>query len=188
MCFSPQRLAIFRHRELQKVVRTWRVLRIFTWKCVSRHSGRAILDIRTSKSALRPSTFCILTSKCASRHSGLKFFHIRTSKSGPTPDVFCANFYLKTRFLAIAACNFWLLLWPHDSAPAALRSLLFRLTRHTNHWKKTQHFATSLTFGAAWIFFLLTFAAIASSFSGLYFISSAFHLLFNSPYCRKFTI
>ena len=33
-----------------------------------------------------------------------------------------------------------------------------------------------------------SFRAIASSFFGLYFISSAFHLLFNSPYCRKFTI
>ena len=42
----------------------------------------------------------------------------------------------------------------------------FRLTRHTNHWKKTQHFATSLPFGADvssffslsryCIFFLLT--------------------------------
>ena len=39
MCFSPQRRAIFWHRNFKKVVRSWRVLYNFTSKCASRHSG-----------------------------------------------------------------------------------------------------------------------------------------------------
>ena len=37
MCFAPQRRALFRH--LPKVVRSWCVLYILTWKCASRHNG-----------------------------------------------------------------------------------------------------------------------------------------------------
>ena len=39
MCFAPQRRALFRHRNFQKVVRSWGVLYILTWKCASRHNG-----------------------------------------------------------------------------------------------------------------------------------------------------
>ena len=60
--------------------------------------------------------------------------------------VFCA-FSLQNVLFATAACNFWFLLWPHDSAPAALTGLLFDWT-DTRIIEKTQHFATSLTFGA----------------------------------------
>ena len=56
-------------------------------------------------------------------------------------------FSLQNVLLATAACNFWFLLWPHDSAPAALTSLLFDSPDTRIIWK-TQHFATSLTFGA----------------------------------------
>ena len=38
MCFSLQRRAIFRHRNFKKMLRSWRVLYILTWKCASRHS------------------------------------------------------------------------------------------------------------------------------------------------------
>ena len=132
MCFSPQRRAIFRRKnykkrfgaevfctfslanvllatapchfskkELQKALRTWGALYIFTWKCASRHT----------------------------------------------------------------VCNFGFLLWPDGSAHAALTSLLFDAP-DTRIIEKTQHVATSLTFGACessffWlsrycIFFLLT--------------------------------
>ena len=117
------------------------------------------------------SFFNMFTWKCPSRHSGVQFFNISTSKSVPNPSVFLA-FSLQNVLLATAACNFWFLLWPHDSAPAALTSLLFDSPDTRTIWK-TQHFATSLTFGA-WIFFLLTFAL-------LHLLSSDFtssHLLF----------
>ena len=35
MCFAPQRCALFRHLNFQKVVRTWCALCILTWKCAS---------------------------------------------------------------------------------------------------------------------------------------------------------
>ena len=40
----------FSTSERQKVVRTWRVLYIFTWKCVSRHNGVQFFQIATWKS------------------------------------------------------------------------------------------------------------------------------------------
>ena len=125
--------------------------------------------------------------------------------------MFC-TFWLQNVLLATAACNFWtsqlqkmlrtpqffsiftgkrasrhsgvwFLLWTHDSAPAALTSLLFD-SPDTRIIGKTQHFVTSLTFGAGgscffWlsrycIFFLLTLLHL-----------SAFHLLFNSPYDKS---
>ena len=102
--------------------------------------------------------------------------------------VFC-TFWLENVLLATAACNFWFLLWPHDSAPAALTSLLFD-SPDTRIIGKTQHFATSLTFGAGessffWlsrycIFFLLTLlhllTLLSSDFTSSICFSSAFQL------------
>ena len=85
--------------------------------------------------------------------------------------------------------QFWFLLWPHDSAPAALTSLLFD-SPDTRIIGKTQRFATSLTFGAGvssffWlsrycIFFLLTLlhllTLLSSDFTSSICFSSAFQL------------
>ena len=75
------------------------------------------------------------------------------------------HFHLQNVLFATAACDFWFLLWAPTSAPAALTGLLFDWP-DTRIIEKTQHFATSLTFGADvssffWlsrycIFFLLT--------------------------------
>ena len=191
MCFSPQRRAIFRLRnvkkcsetvsfltfwlenvllattacnfwrsELQKVVRECSVLYIFTWKCDSRHSFQH-LNVKKCSEPLSFSHFHL--KMCFSPQRRPIFQHLNFKKwSGA--DVFC-TFWLENVLLATAACNFWFLLWPHDSAPAALTSLLFDSPDTRIIWK-TQHFATSLTFGAGvssffWlsrycIFFLLT--------------------------------
>ena len=48
MCFAPQRRAFFRHRNFQKwskVVRSWCVLYILTWKYESRYNGVHFFDI-----------------------------------------------------------------------------------------------------------------------------------------------
>ena len=96
---------------------------------------------------------------------------------------------IENLLLATAACNFWFLLWPHDSAPAALTSLLFD-SPDTRIIGKTQHFATSLTFGASessffWlsrycIFFLLTLlhllTLLSCDFTSSICFSSAFQL------------
>ena len=66
MCFAPQRRALFRNSSLKlpKVVRTWCVLYILTWKCASRHNGvqffishlpRCLRTRRFSEPTFRPS-------------------------------------------------------------------------------------------------------------------------------------
>ena len=65
----------FSTSQLPKVVRSWGVLYILTWKCASRHNSTHFFDISNSKSAPRPRCFLhILTSKCSSRHNGVHFF------------------------------------------------------------------------------------------------------------------
>ena len=174
MCFAPQRRSLFRHRNFQK------------WS--------------------EPGVFCtFLTSKCASRHNGVHFFDIATSKSGPTmvcfahfdfemcfapqrralfrhlnfqkwsaPLVFCP-FWLGNVLRATTACTFSCLIWPAGSAPAALASLLFD-PLEPQIIGKTQ-----------WIATFLSFRASTSSFfwSCLFWLFSP--LLFNCPYCRKFS-
>ena len=39
MCFAPEQRALFRHHNFQKVVWTWFVLYILTWKRAWRHNG-----------------------------------------------------------------------------------------------------------------------------------------------------
>ena len=218
MCFAPQRRAIFQHlnfkkwsvplsfltfwlwnvllattacnfstSQLQKVVRSWRVLYIFTWKCASRHSGVQFFNISTSKSG--PNLTCFVhfhLKMCFSPQRRAIFQHLNFKKW--SENVSFLAFSLQNVLLATAACNFWFLLWPHDSAPAALTSLLFD-SPDTRIIGKTQRFATSLTFGADassffWlsrycIFFLLTLLHLLTLLSSD-FTSS--HLLFISAF------
>ena len=161
MCFSPQRRAIFRHLNFKKWSRTVSFLTcslpnvpFATAACIFSTSAR-------TKVVQTDVMFCnILTSKCTFRHSGIQFFDIWTSKSAPGPSVF-VTFSLPNVLFATAACNFWFIRWPPDSAPAALTGLLFDWP-DTRIIEKTQHFATSLTFGADVSSFFLTFDTIAS--------------------------
>ena len=195
MCFSPQRRAMFQHlnckkcshhevfstfslpnvrlataaynsatSELRKVLRGLQFFNIFTSECAFRHSGVQCFNIWTAKSA--PTMRCFLHfhfQMCVSPQWRAIFRQQNFKKCSET-DVFC-TLSLPNVLFATAACNFWFLLWAPTSAPAALTGLLF-------DWpdkriiEKTQHFATSLTFGADvssffWlsrycIFFLLT--------------------------------
>ena len=92
---------------------------------------------------------------------------------------------LQNMLFTTAACNFWFIRWPPDSAPAALTGLLFDWP-DTRIIEKTQHFVTSLTFSAdvssfTWLWHYCIFCRLTWL---LY--CCAMHLLFNSPYCRKF--
>ena len=119
---------------------------------------------------------------CFSPQRRANFGHLNFKKWSETLSFLA--FWLQNVLLATAACNFWFLLWPHDSAPAALTSLLFD-SPDTRIIGKTQHFATPLTFGADvssffWfsrycIFFLLTLLHLLTLLSSD-FTSS--HLLF----------
>ena len=104
------------------------------------------------------------------------------------------TFSLPNVLFATAACNFWFLLWPHDSAPAALTGLLLDWP-DTRIIEKTQHFATSLTFGVDvssffWrsrycIFFLPTWLPVSSAFQ-LSILSEVCYLNFLRQYMHIF--
>ena len=64
----------FSTSQLVKVVRSWCVLYILTWKCASRHNGVHFSTSQLPKVVRTPGVFNILTSKCASRHNGVQFF------------------------------------------------------------------------------------------------------------------
>ena len=215
MCFSPQRRAFFRHlnfKKWSKHVMFWRFwlpnVPFATAACIFSTSAR-------TKVVQTPHVLKILTSKCAFRHSRVHFFNISTYKSGPNTSCFvhfhfqmyvspqwrtifrhlnfekCSRtlsfltFSLPNVLFATAACNFWFMRWPPDSAPAALTGLLFDWP-DTRIIEKTQHFVTSLTFSAdvssfTWLWHYCIFCRLTWR---LY--CWAMHLLFNSPYCRKF--
>ena len=114
----------FSTSQLPKVVRSWGVMYILTWKCASRHNGVHFFDISTSKSG--PELRCFVHfdfEMCFAPQRRALFRHLNFQKwSGP--EVFC-TFGLGNVLRATTACNFSSLLWPAGSAPAALASLLF---------------------------------------------------------------
>ena len=215
MCFSPQRRANFRHQHVQKCCEPhmfWRFwlpnVPFATAACIFSTSART--KVVQTRHVLK-----ILTSRCAFRHSRVHFFNISTYKSGPHTSCFvhfhfrmcfspqrraifrhqnfkkfsedCSflTFSLPNVLFATAACNFWFIRWPPDSAPAALTGLLFDWP-DTRIFEKTQHFVTSLTFSAdvssfTWLWHYCIFCRLTWR---LY--CWAMHLVFNSPYCRKF--
>ena len=159
MCFSPQRCAIFAHLHFKKCSETLNFLAFWL--------GNVLLATAACNFSTSQLHFCsepdmyILIWKCASRHSGVQFL------------ISPLTTWLRTR---------------------RFNEPTFRFTRRTNHWKNTA-FRDFSNIWRGWIFFLLTFALLhllssdstSSSdftFCWLYFI----YLLFNSPYCRKFTI
>ena len=193
----------FSTSQLQKVVRTWHVLYIFTWKCASRHSGVQFFNISTSKSG--PNLTCFVhfhLKMCFSPQRRTIFRHLNFKKWSEA-DVFC-TFSLENVLLATAACNFstsqlqkvvrtwhvlYIFTWKCASRHSGVQFLIsplttwlrtrrfneptFRLTRHTNHGKNTA-FRDFSNIWRGWIFFLLTFAL-------LHLLSSDFtssHLLF----------
>ena len=174
MCFAPQRRALFRHLNFQKVVRTWRALYILTWKCASSHRGVHFFDISTSKSG--PNVRCVLraTTPCT-------FFDSSTSKSGPRSavGVFC-TFWLGNVLRATTACNCSSLIWPAGSARAALARLLFHpgAPNHCESWLSYLfahlHLLASHSFSSL-IFSLLFFSSLTlptSAFPTVHIVGS----------------
>ena len=193
----------FSTSQLQKVVRSWGVLYIFTSKCASRHSGVQFFNISTSKSA--PNLTCFVhfhLKMCFSPQRRAIFQHLNFKKCSENV-VFC-TFSLENMLLATAACNFstsqlqkvvrtwhvlYIFTWKYASRHSGVQFFIsplttwlrtrrfneptFRLTRHTNHWKNTA-FRDFSNIWRGCIFFLLTFAQ-------LHLLSSDFtssHLLF----------
>ena len=81
MCFAPQRRALFRHLNFQKVLRPWCVLYILTSKCASRHNGVHFFDISTAKSA--PTMVCFVHfdfEMCFAPQRRALFLHLNCQK------------------------------------------------------------------------------------------------------------
>ena len=154
----------FSTSERTKVLQTPHVLYIFMSTRAFRHSGVHFFDGRTAKGASELTCFVHFHFKMCFSPQRRAFFRQENSKKCFGPDVFCA-FSLQNVLFATAACYFWFLLSAPTSAPAALTGLLLDWP-DTRIIENTQHFATSLTFGADvssffWlsrycIFFLLT--------------------------------
>ena len=167
----------FSTSQLPKVVRTWCVLYILTWKCASRHNGVHFFDIATSKSG--PNLVCFVhfdLEMCFAPQRRALFRH-RNFQKWSDAGVFC-TFWLGNVLRATTACNFssHLASWLRTrrfSEPT------FRPSGASNHWKNIV-FRDFPTFSRICIFFLLTLSLLI--FSLLIFLFSlplpysAFHL------------
>ena len=152
----------FSTSQLPKVVRSWYVLYILTWKCASRHSGVHFFDISTSKSA--PNLVCFVhfdLEMCFAPQWRALFRHLNFQKCSEA-GVFC-TFWLRNVLRATTACNFSSLIWPAGSAPAALASLLFD-PPEPQIIGTTQCFATFLPFRASASSFFWLFLFYSSLF------------------------
>ena len=152
----------FSTSQLPKVVRSWCVLYILTWKCASRHNGVHFFDISTAKSG--PDLVCFVhfdLEMCFAPQRRALFRHLNFQKWSDT-GVFC-TFWLGNLLRATTARNFSSLIWPAGSAPAALASLLFD-PPEPQIIGKTPCFATFLPFRASASFFFLLFLFYSSFF------------------------
>ena len=91
--------------EPPKMVRTWCVLYIFTWKCASRHNGVHFFDISTAKSG--PYMVCFVhfhLEMCFAPQRRALFRHLNCQKWS-VHGVFC-TFSLGNVLRATTACTF----------------------------------------------------------------------------------
>ena len=189
MRFSPQRRAIFRHRNFKHCSETVSFLTFWLGSVLLATAACNFSTSQLQKVVRTCSVLYILTSKCASRHNGVQFSDIVTSKKWSEHAVFC-TFWLQNARLATAACNFSTsqlqkVVWEcqffsiftskcasrHSGVQFLISPLTtwlrtrrfneptFRLTRHTNHWKNTA-FRDFSNIWRGWIFFLLPFALL----------------------------
>ena len=117
MCFSPQWRADFWRRKFKK----WSeadVLWTFSLENMLLATAAQFFDIGTAKSSPTLSVFQHFhLQMCFSPQRRAIFRHRNFKKWSDT--VSFSTFSLANVLLATAACNFWFLFWPHDSAPAA---------------------------------------------------------------------
>ena len=196
---NPLRLPRETTPEPPKVVRSPGVFNILTWKCASRHNGAHFFDISTSKSGpsmvcfahfdfqmcfapQRRALFRHLNFQKWSEHGVLCTFWLRNVLLATTACTFSTSQLPKVvrrwAFFSFFTCKcasrhngvqFFSLIWPHGSAPAALASLLFDPPA-TNHWKNTV-FRDFPTF-SRWIFFLLRLSLFVDLLSSSLLFSS----------------
>ena len=77
----------FSTSQLPKVVRSWCVLYILTWKCASRHNGVHFFDISTSKSGPTLRCFVHFDFKMCFAPQRRANFHLSSSQLAPHPPL-----------------------------------------------------------------------------------------------------
>ena len=82
----------FSTAQLPKVVRTWCVLYILTWKCVSRHNGVHFFDISTSKSGPNLVCFVHFDLGVCPAPQRRALFHLLSGQLAPHPPLWRAYF------------------------------------------------------------------------------------------------
>ena len=105
MRFSPQRRAIFRHRNFKKCFENVVFCAFSHTNCTSRHSGAQFFDIGTSKSASRMWCFVHFHIQMHFSPQRRAIFRHRNFKKCSENVVFCA-FSRANVLLATAVCNF----------------------------------------------------------------------------------
>ena len=182
----------FSTSELPKVVRTWCVLYILTWKCASRHNGVHFFDIWTSKSG--PNLVCFVhfdLEMCFAPQRRALFRH-RNFQKWSGADVF-STFWLANVLRATTACTFltsqlpkvvrhwcvlYILTWKSASRHNGVQFFIthlaswlrtrrfseptFRPSGATNHWKNTV-FRDFPTFSRISIFFPSDLSLLSAS-------------------------
>ena len=145
--FRAATTCTFSWSQLQKVLRMWQFLTLFTPKCASRHNGGHLFDMSTSKSGPRMvcfAAFDLQTCFAPQRRALLRPLHFQKCSEAEVFYTFWLGHVLRTTM----DCNFWFLIWPAGSAHAALASLLFD-TPEPQITEKTHCFATFLHFRAS---------------------------------------
>ena len=77
----------FSTSQLPKVVRTWCVLYILTWKCASRHNGVHFFDISTSKSGPTLRCFVHFDLEMCFAPQRRATFHLSSGQLAPHPPL-----------------------------------------------------------------------------------------------------
>ena len=136
--------------EPPKVARTCSVLYILTWKCSSRHNGVYFFRHLNFQKWSGADVFCTFW------HGNMPTLFRRLNFQKWSENGVFYTFWLQNVFRATTACKFSSLIWPADSAPAALASLLFD-PPEPQIIGKTHCFATFLPFHASassffWLF------------------------------------
>ena len=169
----------FSTSQLPKVVRTWCVFNILTWKYASRHNGVHFFDISTAKSG--PHLVCFVhfhLEMCFAPQQRALFRH-RNFQKWSDAEVFC-TFWLRNVLRATTAgVQFFITHLASWLRTRRFSEPTFRPFGATNHWKNTV-FRDFPTFSRICIFFLLTLSLLL--FFLLIFLfslplpCSAFHL------------
>ena len=105
MCFAPQRRALFRHLNFQKVLMNPSVFYTFDFEMCSRRNGVHFFDIRTSKSGAN--IWCFVhfdLETCFAPQRRALFQHLNFQKWSEN-GVFC-SFSLRNVLRVTTACTF----------------------------------------------------------------------------------